>query len=1133
MKKDNRGGTPVAAILLVSMVGSVCALSRMFQSPLALRPIESDLQFDEAADTRAAVERATVAFQQSLGHTAPAWLTNAMAAYSSGSARIAWYSLLDSSGDRRVSEMSGGSYNTTSSSSYLRFDTSSIAPLTGFVVGASSRGTSSITTPNAPTATKYWDATAGAGNGVGGSATWTFQTDLRWSTTITGDAALSAAATTDAGIFDGTAGTVTIGGDLTLASWTFNTTNYVLTPNSGAPRTLTGPFSLAAGVNLNIGLATRTTDSPLSLVGDGITGGAGSGITLQGAQVITDGRSVRLLLSQTGAFIDVPIAFGGAGTTAAGVVANAAGTGVTGTITNNSGFTTLLGATTAANDLTLSPTAVISGTAGVRIGTTATGANVGTVTINSPNSYSGGTTLDGGTLVLGNDTALGTNTLTLSNSATSVLQAGPGGTGTSARTLANNIVWGGDGTFSGINAFTLNGTLTSSGSATRKLIVNNTGGVTINGNVFLAPDNTTAGGLNFQGSTGITVNGVIANNNAGNSTASTLTYSGTSTLKLTNSNTYTGGTTINAGTVTAGSTTAIGNGSLTFDNGSTGKFQLNGFNISVTDLSFSQTFSGSPIIENGAGTDATLTVSTTTADAFAGLLRDGSTGKLGLTLNGGNLILYNTNTYTGNTTINAGTLTFNSATSPTYSGSANNSTIFLGSTTANSATATLTLGGNPPNMITSPVTVQPSAGTQGTRLFNSTAVSGTNTYGGNITMNTGLTLESSTGGTFLFQGGTINVRGNTLTVDSQANFNGADAAGVRGTIVINELLTTTNGSPGGLIKDGGGTLILQNVNNSYTGTNVFAVFNNTVATRIAGGTLGIYADNSLGLAPINPADNIYFVQSAASNPTADHILQGTGGNISLSALRQISVASGVTATFDNAGNTFTIGGVIHGSGDVATKGTNGSVTLTNANTYAGGTTVQSGTLFVNNASGSGTGSGAVTVNNSGTLAGSGFINAGSNDVSINGGGSVAPGSAANTIGALTLTAANVTFGDSLVSAANPAVFVVDISGASVDLLSITGILNLVNMNDKIQFNVGQPLTLPSYTLATYTNFTGIFNDFSTVPSGYALVYNLNELDLVATPVPEPSTWIGAALALLAVGYTQRRRFAKRSQRQTL
>jgi hypothetical protein len=31
------------------------------------------------------------------------------------------------------------------------------------------------------------------------------------------------------------------------------------------------------------------------------------------------------------------------------------------------------------------------------------------------------------------------------------------------------------------------------------------------------------------------------------------------------------------------------------------------------------------------------------------------------------------------------------------------------------------------------------------------------------------------------------------------------------------------------------------------------------------------------------------------------------------------------------------------------------------------------------------------------------------------------------------------------------------------------------------------------------------------------------------PVPEPSTWIGGALALLAVGYTQRRRFAKRSR----
>jgi len=34
-------------------------------------------------------------------------------------------------------------------------------------------------------------------------------------------------------------------------------------------------------------------------------------------------------------------------------------------------------------------------------------------------------------------------------------------------------------------------------------------------------------------------------------------------------------------------------------------------------------------------------------------------------------------------------------------------------------------------------------------------------------------------------------------------------------------------------------------------------------------------------------------------------------------------------------------------------------------------------------------------------------------------------------------------------------------------------------------------------------------------------------DLVLTAVPEPSTWIGGTLALAAVGWTQRKRVAKK------
>jgi fibronectin-binding autotransporter adhesin len=897
---------------------------------------------------------------------------------------------------------------------------------------------------------------------------------------------LSASATTgfESGSFLGLDTTNASGGTFTYSSGIANTNGGLnvlgVTKLGSGTLILSGNNSYSGLTTVSQGILQINSNNALGTTAAGTTVTNGAALKLNGVSYTT---AEGLTLNGSG------ISNGGALTnTGTSSYAGAITLGTSSTINAGGGALTLSGGI-AKNGVTLTLTGggtITISTAGITGASPSSDLIVDGVTVNEnvANSYNGATFIRNGGILNAN-----------------VVNALPTANGRTALTMDDT------GTGSSQLVLTANQSAASLTSPTSTSLIN------LNANTLTV--GTSSGSTNFAGS----IQGTGA-----------LIKDGASTQTLSGNNSYTGGTTISAGTITAGSATAIGNGALTFDNGSTGTFQLNGNNISVTDLVFNQTNTGSPIVENASATPATFTVNPNVSGvAFAGVLRDGSGGgALSLTINGGLLVLYNTNTYTGPTTINAGGLTFNSNTSPNISGSANNSTIFLGSfTTVNSPTATLTLGGNSPNTITSPITLLPSAGgTQGTRLFNSTAVSGTNTYGGILTMNTGLTLESSTGGTFLFQGGSINLKGNTLTVDSQANFNGADSAGVRGTIVINELLTTTNGSPGGLIKDGGGTLILQNVNNNYTGTSVFDVFSNTVATRIAGGTLGIYADTSLGLAPANPgADNIYFDPSAASNPTADHILQATGGDISLSARRQISVANGLTGTFDSNGNTFTVNGVIHGSGAIATTtgvNANGTVIFTNGNTYAGGTTVQSGTLLVNNpAATSGTGSGAVTVNSGGTLGGNGFINTGSNNVAIN--GTVDPGSAANTTGALTLTTASTVFGST-------GIFHVDIGGSAFDQLLTSGTFDLTAIGDTISFNVTAPLTEGSYQLATFNGVAlGIFDNANT-PSGYTLVYNLGELDLIATPVPEPSTWIGAALALGAVVFTQRRRLRSYSPR---
>ena len=155
-------------------------------------------------------------------------------------------------------------------------------------------------------AIRYFDATAGAGNGVGGSGFCIAQTTALFSSSLAGDGTLVAAAATDDGVFQGSAGTVTLIGNYSLNSATFNTTNYVLTSGGTAAVAFSAPISLSDSVNLYLIEATRTADRAFGV--GSVSGGQGSQLTIQGAQTGTS--SARINLSAN-AVISVPTLISG------------------------------------------------------------------------------------------------------------------------------------------------------------------------------------------------------------------------------------------------------------------------------------------------------------------------------------------------------------------------------------------------------------------------------------------------------------------------------------------------------------------------------------------------------------------------------------------------------------------------------------------------------------------------------------------------------------------------------------------------------------------------------------------------------------------------------------------------------
>jgi autotransporter-associated beta strand protein len=237
-----------------------------------------------------------------------------------------------------------------------------------------------------------------------------------------------------------------------------------------------------------------------------------------------------------------------------------------------------------------------------------------------------------------------------------------------------------------------------------------------------------------------------------------------------------------------------------------------------------------------------------------------------------------------------------------------------------------------------------------------------------------------------------------------------------------------------------------------------------------------------------------------------------------------------TLTVNGTGNTL-ISAITDGAGmgSAILKDGSGTLTITGTNAYSGGTTVNGGTLLVNNTIGSGTGDGGVTVNGAGTtLGGTGII---TERVTVNAGANIAPGNGGHTTSVLTVGA---------VTLAPGANFLVDINGTSpgsgYDRLVVTASGNnqFVITNSNLVVTVGTTLSVgQTFLIGQRTSgqpITGQFAQGSNVTGSDGTVFSVSYtggngndivLTVTAAPAPEPSTWIGGALAIVGLAFTQR------------
>jgi fibronectin-binding autotransporter adhesin len=588
-------------------------------------------------------------------------------------------------------------------------------------------------------------------------------------------------------------------------------------------------------------------------------------------------------------------------------------------------------------------------------------------------SGSGTLTLTGGIT----PTASTSPTLTLTGSGNGTLStaayATPATSGTSALTKSGNGTWtlsfantyigattisAGTLSVTALNALGTNasGTTIASGATLdlQGVAYSTTEGLTVNGGTIKTSTGTSsfAGTISLGanstvdvGGTQLTLSGIISS-----TSTHSLTKTSSGILILTGNNSYTGGTTINAGTLNMGHANAIStSGTITFGGGT-----LQHSSSNTTDYSsrFSTTASQAYNIDTS---NQNVTLATALTSSGGSLTKSGS----------GTLTLSGNNTYTGATTISDGTLTVSGtladttavtvASGKTYNV---NATDTIGSlagagTVQTSGTVTLTSGGDNTSTIFSGV-IQNGTGTLSlTKSGSGTlTLSGTNTYTGGTNVNAGtLILDHTSTGTVLADTGAVIVNGGTLqlndtteTVGTVTLTSGSITVGTAGNALTGTSYTLNpssgdhsisavlaGGASVALTKSGAGTVTLSGTNTYTGGTNVNA--GTLILDHASTGTLADTGAVIVNGGTLQLTDTTETV--GAVTLTSGSITVGTTGNI----------LTGTSYTLNPSSGDHSISAVLAGDASVAlTKSGAGTVTLSGTNTYTGLTTVSAGSL---------------------------------------------------------------------------------------------------------------------------------------------------------------------------------------------